>query len=125
MKFVELIGKEFEFPNRIAAVGGAEEGFYAGMDEISDQDIEDFSDGDDYEEIHMKRKRGSSKRPAKAAASAAGKKQSQSLILDPSMEYKPYVCDYCGVRYKTKPGLNYHLNHSHRVAPGRHIKIYK
>lgn len=112
--------KEFEPPSRTVAVSGTEEGFYAGMDELSDQDFDDFSDGDDYEEMYMKRKRGSTKRPAKPAASAAAKRQSQGVILDPTVEYKPYVCDFCGVRYKTKPGLNYHLNHSHGVAPGRY-----
>jgi len=114
----ESFGKEFEAPSRAVAVGGAEEGFYAGMDELSDQDFDDFSDGDDYEELYMKRKRGSTKRPAKPATTAAAKRQSQGVILDPTVEYKPYVCDFCGVRYKTKPGLNYHLNHSHGVAPG-------
>lgn len=27
---------------------------------------------------------------------------------------KPYACDLCGARYKTRPGLSYHNSHSHQ-----------
>ncbi|KAK7083349.1 Zinc finger protein ubi-d4 [Halocaridina rubra] len=27
---------------------------------------------------------------------------------------KPYVCELCGMRYKTRPGLTYHYAHSHK-----------
>ncbi|XP_008485868.1 zinc finger protein ubi-d4 B-like [Diaphorina citri] len=27
---------------------------------------------------------------------------------------KPFACDLCGARYKTRPGLTYHYTHSHK-----------
>ncbi|XP_046751649.1 zinc finger protein ubi-d4 A isoform X1 [Diprion similis] len=31
---------------------------------------------------------------------------------------KPFVCDLCGARYKTRPGLVYHYGHSHSTSSG-------
>ncbi|XP_015795331.1 zinc finger protein ubi-d4 [Tetranychus urticae] len=31
---------------------------------------------------------------------------------------KPYICDLCGIKYKTRPGLSYHYAHSHANSNG-------
>jgi zinc finger protein ubi-d4 len=68
-------------------------------------DVDDpESDYDDYEETYTKRK--------KRKAPQRGKKKDTKY--DPLSEVeKPYQCDYCGARYKTRPGLSYHYSHSH------------
>lgn len=38
------------------------------------------------------------------------KKKSDSINLG---EEKPFACDRCGVKYKTKPGLTYHIQKAH------------
>ncbi|KAL7300423.1 hypothetical protein TKK_0006848 [Trichogramma kaykai] len=37
---------------------------------------------------------------------------------DPSDSDKPFVCDLCSARYKTRPGLVYHYGHSHSTSSG-------
>uniref|UniRef100_Q6DJ77 D4, zinc and double PHD fingers family 2 n=1 Tax=Xenopus tropicalis TaxID=8364 RepID=Q6DJ77_XENTR len=43
------------------------------------------------------------------------KKEKEMEIL--SDKDKPYACDLCGARYKTRPGLTYHMAHSHNKQP--------
>lgn len=59
------------------------------------------SDYDDYEE-YSSRKRKSKRKDLK-------KKRS-----DYSEGDKPFLCELCGARYKTRPGLSYHYSHSHQ-----------
>ena len=33
--------------------------------------------------------------------------------LNPEEKEKPYACEVCNARYKTRPGLSYHYNHFH------------
>ena len=33
--------------------------------------------------------------------------------VNPEEREKPYACDVCNARYKTRPGLSYHYNHFH------------
>lgn len=32
-----------------------------------------------------------------------------------SVDEKPFNCDKCGAKYKTKPGLNYHFQKAHSL----------
>lgn len=34
---------------------------------------------------------------------------------------KPFSCDLCGAHYKTRPGLKYHIGHSHRDKDGNPV----
>ncbi|UYV77534.1 DPF2 [Cordylochernes scorpioides] len=58
------------------------------------------TEGDDYEETYLKKKKKKSKtsRPKKK---------------EMPVDEKPYVCEICSMRYKTRPGLSYHYAHSH------------
>lgn len=71
--------------------------------EIDDQE----SDFEDYEDTYAKRKKKKTTTPTR------GKRR--SMGFDPATEAeKPYQCDLCGARYKTRPGLSYHYSHSHQ-----------
>ncbi|PVD38756.1 hypothetical protein C0Q70_01379 [Pomacea canaliculata] len=67
--------------------------------------VDDQSDISDYEDQLRGRKR-------KKAASSRGRRK---IEKDPNAEdkEKPYVCEACGARYKTRPGLAYHYTHFH------------
>jgi len=62
------------------------------------------SDFDDYEEYSSRKKK--SKR--------GGKEVMKKKRIDYSDAEKPYQCELCGARYKTRPGLSYHYSHSHQ-----------
>ena len=63
------------------------------FDENNDNDSDD-----DFEETKRKKKK----------SKGSGKKRSE---INP--DDKPFVCDKCGVKYKTKPGLTYHVQKMH------------
>ncbi|KAI1285302.1 Zinc finger protein ubi-d4 [Halotydeus destructor] len=65
------------------------------------------SDFDDYEEY------GSKKKKRKKGESSSKRKR-----VEYSDAEKPYACDLCGARYKTRPGLSYHYSHSHQNDGG-------
>lgn len=78
---------------------------YAEYDDSFDfeADFEDpESDYDDSEEFSIGRKK---KRKEKTPKKKKG---------DHGDVEKPYICDICDARYKTRPGLTYHYSHSHR-----------
>jgi len=60
------------------------------------------SDADEFED--PKRKRGKRGR---------GKKNQNKDSGTNNSDDKPFVCDRCGVKYKTKPGLAYHVQKAH------------
>ncbi|RWS13649.1 Zinc finger protein DPF3-like protein [Dinothrombium tinctorium] len=82
------------------------DGWYPEYDDGSDLpdagELDDpESDYDDYEEYSSRkrrRKRDTQKRKR----------------VEYSDAEKPYSCDICGARYKTRPGLSYHYSHSHQ-----------
>ncbi|BES88753.1 zinc finger protein ubi-d4 [Nesidiocoris tenuis] len=107
-------------------------------DELELQAMEGFEDVDpdsdyDYEETYSKRrkKRGGGKQPgggrggltpsetphpkkgAKGTGQGRGRKKGMNYAELTDSE-KPFVCDICGARYKTRPGLTYHYTHSHK-----------
>ncbi|XP_046401062.1 zinc finger protein ubi-d4 A [Ischnura elegans] len=84
-------------------------------DELDIQDVEGFDDPDpdsdyDYEETYSKRKK---KRGGKVARGGGRgrKKANYDALTDAE---KPFSCELCGARYKTRPGLTYHYTHSHK-----------
>lgn len=62
------------------------------------------SDFDDYEEYSSRKKKSKRKDSLK-------KKR-----VDYSDAEKPFQCELCGARYKTRPGLSYHYGHSHQES---------
>ncbi|CAG9832069.1 unnamed protein product [Diabrotica balteata] len=42
------------------------------------------------------------------------KKSSHNFEPTPGDPDKPFACELCGARYKTRPGLTYHYGHSHK-----------
>uniref|UniRef100_A0A0A9XNT5 Zinc finger protein DPF3 n=1 Tax=Lygus hesperus TaxID=30085 RepID=A0A0A9XNT5_LYGHE len=107
-------------------------------DELELQAMEGFDDVDpdsdyDYEETYSKRKkrRGGGKQPggrsslsvptdsphpkksAKGTGQGRGRKKGVNYTELADSE-KPFSCDLCGARYKTRPGLTYHYTHSHK-----------
>jgi zinc finger protein ubi-d4 len=59
------------------------------------------SDYDDYEEYSTRKKKKKKDAPKRKR-------------VEYSDAEKPYSCDLCGARYKTRPGLSYHYSHSHQ-----------
>ncbi|KAG1651009.1 Zinc finger protein neuro-d4 [Nymphon striatum] len=71
--------------------------------EIEDPD----SDFEDYEETYIKKKK------KKIIKTPRGRGRKIERNPDGSEVEKPYCCEVCGTRYKTRPGLSYHYSHSH------------
>ncbi|XP_075721990.1 double PHD fingers d4 isoform X1 [Rhipicephalus microplus] len=61
------------------------------------------TDTEDYDETYTRKKK---KKPKNAG-------QKKRTRIEYSDAEKPYSCEICGVRYKTRPGLSYHYAHSH------------
>lgn len=59
------------------------------------------SDYDDYDEYPSRKKKKKKDAPKRKR-------------VEYSDAEKPYSCDICGARYKTRPGLSYHYSHSHQ-----------
>ncbi|KFD49893.1 hypothetical protein M513_09222 [Trichuris suis] len=83
-----------------------EQFWYDDYGDVTGEDYEDPSDTDDYEELTKR------KRKKKSAAKTAKK---PSTSGDNASE-RPFSCSHCGMRYKTKPGLHYHMRHHHSEA---------
>lgn len=114
----EIIGEEMvinsiENNNRPDVV----ENFDKFMEESKESWLRDFDDGsdlpdagelddpesdyDDYEEYSTRKKKKKKDAPKRKR-------------VEYSDAEKPYACDLCGARYKTRPGLSYHYSHSHQ-----------
>ncbi|XP_056633088.1 zinc finger protein ubi-d4-like [Diorhabda sublineata] len=105
------------------------EWFYdeADMLEMDNYDEPDPDSDLDYEECYSKRRRGrrgagrgrgvvdSPSTPNRRKGSGRGrKKSSHNFEPTPGDPDKPFACELCGARYKTRPGLTYHYGHSHK-----------
>ncbi|CAE1290987.1 DPF2 [Acanthosepion pharaonis] len=66
--------------------------------------VDYHSDISDYEEIIRKKKK-------KGGGRGRRKADKESTPIDD--KDKPYCCEACGARYKTRPGLAYHYTHFH------------
>ncbi|CAL1285902.1 unnamed protein product [Larinioides sclopetarius] len=72
--------------------------------EVEDPD----TDVEDYEETYVRKKK---KKIRGSTISSRGRKRADRY--DYTDLEKPYVCEICGARYKTRPGLSYHYSHGH------------
>ncbi|XP_022244740.1 zinc finger protein ubi-d4 B-like isoform X1 [Limulus polyphemus] len=63
------------------------------------------SDVEDYEETYTRKKK------RKVQQSTRGRKRGERIEYTDAE--KPYSCEICGARYKSRPGLSYHYSHSH------------
>lgn len=91
----------------------SKEGWYGDFEDGSDMpdagELDDpESDFDDYEEY------ASSKKKKKKKSDTPAKRKR----VEYSDAEKPYSCELCGARYKTRPGLSYHYSHSHQNDGG-------
>ncbi|XP_041362515.1 zinc finger protein ubi-d4-like [Gigantopelta aegis] len=68
---------------------------------------DDQSDISDFEDTIKKKKR--------KPGPGRGRKKKQDVDKDSIIDEKekPYVCESCGARYKSRPGLQYHYTHFH------------
>lgn len=86
-------------------------------DDLDMPDPGDFDEPDadsdyDYEESYNKKKKKKATPKATRQTSTRGRRKiTYDAITDPE---KPFSCDICGARYKTRPGLTYHYTHSHK-----------
>ena len=84
----------------------SKDGWYGDYDDGSDLpdagELDDpESDYDDYEEYSSRKKKKRKETPKRKR-------------VEYSDAEKPFSCDLCGARYKTRPGLSYHYTHSHQ-----------
>ncbi|KAL1244477.1 Zinc finger protein [Trichinella spiralis] len=89
-----------------------EPAWYEDYTELVGDEFDDPSDPDDYEE-YSKRKR------KKKATTKGGRKAHDSA----NPVERPYACPHCSMRYKTKPGLHYHVRHHHSDAVAGELPI--
>ncbi|KAL1517520.1 hypothetical protein ABEB36_001276 [Hypothenemus hampei] len=111
--------------------GDAKDWYYDEQDmlEMENYDEPDPDSDLDYEESYSKRKRGrkSSGRGRTDSPNTPGRKRGSgrgrgkktgpgghNYEPTPGDPDKPFACELCGARYKTRPGLTYHYGHSHK-----------
>jgi len=91
--------------------------FYEDMQVEAEDFEEPDADSDfDYEESSAKKKKKKAAPPPKTPSkpSTRGRKKQIPVNYDATDTEKPYSCETCGARYKTRPGLTYHYTHSHK-----------
>ncbi|GLG95912.1 Zinc finger protein DPF3 [Gryllus bimaculatus] len=93
-------------------------------DEIDMQEMEGFDEPDpdsdyDYEESYKRKKKPkkvtrNSDSPAAKKPKGPGRGRKKTNYDGLTDAEKPFACELCGARYKTRPGLTYHYTHSHK-----------
>jgi len=78
--------------------------FETGSDIPDAGELEEESDYDEYEEYGSRRR--------KRRGYISRRKKSEHKDSE-----KPFTCDICGMKYKTRGGLNYHFSHTHSSDP--------
>jgi len=108
-------------PVKEVTVTGEE--YYEEWDQLSEPpdagELDRNSDSSDYEDSYTKRnkKKKAARKSTKGSGSGRGKRKAQNTEkVAENDEEKPYACEHCGVRYKTRPGLSYHVNHHHNKS---------
>ncbi|XP_044017036.1 zinc finger protein DPF3 isoform X3 [Aphidius gifuensis] len=115
----------------------SKDAWYYDEQDIIDMDAFDEPDPDsdyDYEESYSakrkrRRPRGGGHHPTRShppvvdspapKRTKGGGRGRKKANYDASTDSdKPFVCDLCGARYKTRPGLVYHYGHSHSTSSG-------
>lgn len=81
---------------------------YDDIDDLPDagEMVDDQSDISDYEETYIKKRK-------KKGSTRGRKKNVDKEAMTSEEKEKPYSCESCGARYKTRPGLAYHYTHFH------------
>lgn len=75
-------------------------------------ELDDDSDFDDYEDFGSRKKRRKKAETTVATTTTNTPGRRRKITMDPNHE-KPFQCDICKMRYKTRPGLTYHHTHIH------------
>ncbi|KAK0078595.1 hypothetical protein PV325_002313 [Microctonus aethiopoides] len=114
----------------------SKDGWYYDDQDMLDMDAFDEPDPDsdyDYEESYSskrkrRRPRGGGHHPTRShppSTESPGPKRTKGggrgrkkANYDAADSDKPFVCDLCSARYKTRPGLVYHYGHSHSTSSG-------
>ncbi|XP_037077347.1 zinc finger protein ubi-d4-like [Pollicipes pollicipes] len=92
---------------------GSKDGWYFEDAEIDRDDFEENSDASDYDfdDRYRKKKKSASSQKRSSGRSSSSRRRA----ADPDEEAKkPWACELCAARYKTRPGLTYHYAHSHK-----------
>jgi len=81
------------------------------LEEMSPEEQPNPSDEDDWsgESSRRKRRKRQSKPTSAPRKGAGGSHSAAQTPIDP----KPFICAHCGAKYKSRPGLNYHMAHVH------------
>jgi len=115
-KYFETVALKDEWMNELEDV--------ADFNDTLDMNDEPESDYDDEEYSSRKKKK---KKNELGNSTKKGKKSSsnQSSAAESGSSDKPYKCDLCNMRYKTRPGLSYHYSHTHSVDVGdrKHLSL--
>lgn len=87
------------------------------MNELDDvNDFNDTIDNDDNESDFDEEYSSKKKKKKKDNLTSTGKKKKAAVQpIELNSNDKPYKCDLCGMKYKTRPGLSYHYSHTHSV----------
>ncbi|XP_025836788.1 zinc finger protein ubi-d4 B-like [Agrilus planipennis] len=103
--------------------------WYYDEQDMLEMDAYDEPDPDsdlDYEETYSKRSKrrkgvgrgrggtDSPNTPGRRKGSGRGRKKGTHNFEPVGDPDKPFSCELCGARYKTRPGLTYHYSHSHK-----------
>jgi len=78
-------------------------------------DVPDAGELDDPESDYDEEEYGSRKKKKSRKDHVTPAKRKRIEYSDAE---KPYACELCGARYKTRPGLSYHYSHSHQNEGG-------
>ncbi|XP_003746731.1 zinc finger protein DPF3 [Galendromus occidentalis] len=97
-----------------------EEAYLLNSDVWEDPESDYDDDRDDSYGPKKDRRKGKTAKAPRATGARKGRRSGRGAAdkdKDPSMsgrdDDKPFVCDICGARYKTRPGLSYHYTHTH------------
>ena len=80
------------------------------LDTYLEEDFDEMDDDIDYYDESSYKKR---RRRAGVSPSVASSRRSSRRTATDDDSVKPFVCETCGLGYKTKPGLTYHLMKAH------------
>ncbi|XP_060553474.1 zinc finger protein DPF3-like isoform X2 [Ruditapes philippinarum] len=73
---------------------------------------DDQSDISDFEQEYIKKRKRKGKGGGRVVRKKKVVEKEDKEKIDEEKE-KPYACEVCNARYKTRPGLSYHYNHFH------------
>lgn len=109
-------------PTPVLMIEPLKNDYYDEWDDISDPpdagEIDAHnSDSSDFEQTYIKKRKKKVKANQKSGGrgrkSTGIQKEDRESTDDKVIPDKPFGCDMCGARYKTRPGLTYHLSHAH------------